>query len=93
MDSKGKRKVSDEKERIPIDVKPKGEKIVDSGSGKRKESNKKKHKKKIIYYKRAMILLPHQRTMTHLLANLKLKRTKVSSHVVPSKTPCDSEWV
>jgi hypothetical protein len=48
MDSKGKRKVSDEKERIPIDGEPNGEKIFGSGSGKRKED--KKRIKKIIYY-------------------------------------------
>jgi hypothetical protein len=43
MEPKGKGKVTDEKEKIPIDHKPKGEieKTVDSGSGK-KEGKKKK---------------------------------------------------
>jgi hypothetical protein len=45
MDSKGKGKVYNEKEKIPIDDEPKGKKIVDSGLGK-----KKKRIKKIIYY-------------------------------------------
>jgi hypothetical protein len=49
MDSKGKGKVFDEKEMIPIDDEPKGEKIVDSRSEKWKEG-KKKCIKKIIYY-------------------------------------------
>jgi hypothetical protein len=40
--------VSDEKEKITIDNKPKGEKIVVSGLG--KKEGKKKHIKKIIYY-------------------------------------------
>ena len=50
MDSKGKGKVTDEKEKIPIDDEPKGEKVVDSGSCKKKEGMKKKGIKKIIYY-------------------------------------------
>jgi hypothetical protein len=41
MEPKGKGKVTNEKEKIPIDHKPKGEKTVDSGSCK-KEGKKKK---------------------------------------------------
>jgi hypothetical protein len=50
MDSKGKGKVSDEKEKIPLDDDPKGDKTVDSGLSKKKEGKKKKCIKKIIYY-------------------------------------------
>jgi hypothetical protein len=42
-------KVSDEKERIPLDDQPMVDKIVESRSGK-KEGKKKKHIKKNIYY-------------------------------------------
>ena len=49
MDSKGKGKVSNEKEKIPLDNDPKGDKMVDLGSHK-KEGEKKRHIKKIIYY-------------------------------------------
>jgi hypothetical protein len=49
MDSKGKGKVSNEKEKIPLDNEPKGNKMVDLGSHK-KEGGKKRRIKKIIYY-------------------------------------------
>jgi hypothetical protein len=49
IDSKGKGKVAEEKEKICIDHEPKGEKTIDSGSGK-KEDKKKKCIKKIVYY-------------------------------------------
>jgi hypothetical protein len=49
MDSKGKDKVADEKQTVPIDDEPKGDKTVDSGSGKKNEG-KKKCIKKITYY-------------------------------------------
>jgi hypothetical protein len=49
MDSKGKGKVSAEKEKIPFNDKPKGDKAIKLGSGK-KEGKKKKRIKKIIYY-------------------------------------------
>ena len=49
MDSKGKGKVAEEKKKICIDDEPKGEKTIDSWSGK-KEDKKKKCIKKIVYY-------------------------------------------
>jgi hypothetical protein len=49
MDSKGKGKVSNKKEKISLDDEPKGDKTVESGSHK-KEEEKKKRIKKIIYY-------------------------------------------
>jgi hypothetical protein len=48
LDCKGKGKVANEKEKIPIYGKPKGEKPIDSGS--KKEGKKKKCIKKIVYY-------------------------------------------
>jgi hypothetical protein len=45
--SKGKGKVDDEKDKIPIDDEPNGEKLIDLGS---KKDGKKKRIKKIIYY-------------------------------------------
>jgi hypothetical protein len=65
MDSKGKGKVSDEKEKIPIDDEPKREKTVDSGSS--KKEGKKKRIKKIIYYDSVLLLLC-KRTMTPLVS-------------------------
>jgi hypothetical protein len=51
MDSKGKRKVTDDKENIPIDDIPKGgEKPIESGSNKKKDGKKKERIRKIIYY-------------------------------------------
>jgi hypothetical protein len=46
-DAKGKGKVTDEKE--TLNNEPKGEKLVDLGSEKRKEGKKNKRIKKIIY--------------------------------------------
>jgi hypothetical protein len=65
MNSKGKGNVSDEKEKITIDNEPKGEKIVVSGLGKKKEG-KKKRIKKIIYYDMTLLC---KRTTTPLLPN------------------------
>jgi hypothetical protein len=48
MDSIGKGKVTDEKEKIPLDDEPKGDKIVELESHK-KEGNKKRIKKIINY--------------------------------------------
>jgi hypothetical protein len=53
IDPKGNGKVADghdEKERIPIDDKPKCEKPVNSGSKRNKEGKKKKHIKKTVNY-------------------------------------------
>jgi hypothetical protein len=49
MDSKGKGKVSDEKEKIPLDDEPEGNKTVESGSNKKREGKKKKHIKKPLH--------------------------------------------
>jgi hypothetical protein len=49
VDSKGKGKVSNEKEKVPDEVETKDEILVDSGSHK-KEGKRRKHIKKIIYY-------------------------------------------
>jgi hypothetical protein len=57
MDPEGTGKVAnrrDDKEKIPINDEPKGEKPVDLRSGKKKEGKKKKCIKKIVYYESDM---------------------------------------
>jgi hypothetical protein len=61
-DSKGKSKVSDKNERVPVDGNLKDDAPVDSGSNKKDERNKKRIKK--IIYHDSDASSSYQRTMT-----------------------------
>jgi hypothetical protein len=73
--------VDDEKDKIPIDDEPNGEKLVDSGS---KKDGKKKCIKKIIYYESDTLLLrPLCIGMTPLLPNKRqINRLSITLHLI-----------
>jgi hypothetical protein len=60
MDSKGKGKVFDEMERIPIIYEPKGKKIFESDHEGRSARRRSKHINKIIYYDSDMSSSSHK---------------------------------